>query len=145
MRKIETPGPSVNGTKVVARWLPIVLLCGASTCTWAAAASDAGTGDPHQSPWPVLTIALAIVMLFYTWWQQTQHRRRMEAANDELKRAFEALRESETKFRLLFERSADAILLMDPTKGPRFSDCNDAAVNLLGYRTKEDIIRMEPG
>ena len=84
-------------------------------------------------------------MLFYTWWQQTQHRRRMEAANDELKRAFEALRESETKFRLLFERSADAILLMDPTKGPRFSDCNDAAVNLLGYRTKEDIIRMEPG
>ena len=93
----------------------------------------------------MLTTAVIMVMLFYTWWLQSQHRRRMEQANEELKRAFDALRESETKFRLLFERSADAILLMDPTKGPRFIDCNDAAVSLLGYRTKDEIIRMEPG
>lgn len=69
----------------------------------------------------------------------------MEQANEELKRAFEALRESETKFRLLFERSADAILLMDPQKGTKFTDCNDAAVKLLGYRTKDEVIRLEPG
>src|SRR5688572_29548252 len=84
-------------------------------------------------------------MLFYTWWQQSQHRQRMEQANEELKRAFEALRESELKFRLLFERSADAILLMDPTKGPRFTDCNDATVKLLGYRNKEQVLGLETG
>lgn len=123
----------------------------ATICTatsFGAAVNDAGgngSAESHENPWPILTIALAIVMLFYTWWQQTQHRRRMEQANEELKRAFEALRESETKFRLLFERSADAILLIDPTRGTRFSDCNDAAVSLLGYRTKEEIIRLEPG
>jgi PAS domain S-box-containing protein len=107
--------------------------------------ADPNGPDHNEGRWPILTMALIIVMLFYTWWLQAQHRRRMEQANEELKRAFEALRESETKFRLLFERSADAILLMDPTKGPKFIDCNDAAVKLLGYRGKDDIIRMEPG
>ncbi|HTG43294.1 MAG TPA: PAS domain S-box protein, partial [Verrucomicrobiae bacterium] len=51
----------------------------------------------------------------------------------------------ETKFRLLFERSADAILLIDPTQGPRFVDCNEASVRLLGYKTKEEVLRLEPG
>src|SRR6185369_13224348 len=69
----------------------------------------------------------------------------MEDANEELKRAFEALRDSEAKFRLLFERSADAILLMDPSQGPKFIDCNEASVRLLGYRSKEELLRLEPG
>jgi PAS domain S-box-containing protein len=100
-----------------------------------------GTG----AHWPILTVGLALFMLFFTWWQQTQHRRRMEDANEELKRAFEALRESEAKFRLLFERSADAILLIDPSQGPKFVDCNEASVRLLGYRSKEELLRLEPG
>ncbi len=108
---------------------------------FAAATEDASTG----AHWPVLTVGLAIFMLFFTWWQQTQHRRKMEDANEELKRAFEALRESETKFRLLFERSADAILLMDPTQGVKFIDCNEATVRLMGYRSKEEFLRIEPG
>ena len=111
---------------------------------FAATASESAAAG-SESHWPILTVALAMVMVFYTWWLQVQHRKRMEQANEELKRAFEALRESETQFRLLFERSADAILLIDPTKGMRFTDCNDAAVKLLGYRTKEEIIRLEPG
>ncbi|MGZ8920217.1 MAG: PAS domain S-box protein [Limisphaerales bacterium] len=133
-----------NGTKVVI-WSLIALLCHCATYVCAAAAAEGTSPEQHDSNWPIGTVALAIVMVFYTWWLQVQHRRRMEQANEELKRAFEALRESETKFRLLFERSADAILLIDPTKGPRFTDCNDAAVQLLGYRTKEEIIRLEPG
>src|SRR5687768_5109939 len=143
MHKIETPGALVNGTKVVS-WSLIGSLWASGTCVWAAAAAEVEQDHP-DSPWPILTIALAIVMVFYTWWLQAQHRRKMEEANEELKRAFEALRESETKFRLLFERSADAILLMDPQKGTKFSDCNDAAVKLLGYRTKDEVIRLEPG
>ena len=144
MRTLEPLEPVVNGTKVVI-WCLIAWLCHCATCVLAAAPAEAPGLEQHENNWPILTMALFIVMLFYTWWLHMQHRRRMEQANQELKRAFEALRDSETKFRLLFERSADAILLMDPTKGPRFIDCNDAAVNLLGYRTKEEIIRLEPG
>ena len=135
MPKIGTGGGLVNGTKVVIRFLT-VLLCHCGTYIWAATA-DPGATDHNEGRWPILTMALIIVMLFYTWWLQAQHRRRMEQANEELKRAFDALRESETKFRLLFERSADAILLMDPTKGPKFIDCNDAAVKLLGCSSSQ--------
>ena len=142
MRTVEPLEPVGNGTKVVI-WSLVGCLWQGATYLRAAVAVEGG--DHPENNWPSLTMALFIVMLFYTWWLHMQHRRRMEQANEELKRAFEALRESETKFRLLFERSADAILLLDPTKGLRFSDCNDAAVQLLGYRTKEEIIRLEPG
>ena len=145
MGNLEAALPVVNGTKVAWR----IVTCGGAVLwrqTICAAAADSPAAPVTSSNhWPVLTVALALVMLFYTWWQQTQHRKRMEAANEELKRAFDALRESELKFRLLFERSADPILLMDPTKGPRFMDCNDATVQLLGYRQKEEILRLEPG
>jgi len=39
-------------------------------------------------------------------------------------------------FQLLFERSADAILLLDPQAGV-FVDCNQAAVELMHAGTKE--------
>lgn len=111
-----------------------------------ATAAEAEPSAPVQeSHWPYLTTGLALVMLFYTWWLQTQHRRRMEKANADLKRAFSALSESESKFRLLFDRSADAILLMDASLGPKFIDCNEAAVALLGYRSKEQIVALPPG
>ncbi len=142
MTKVRSFRHWVNGTKVVT--LLIALL--SEPAAWAAfqraSNPDAARRTDH---WPVLTTAFAILMLFYTWWLQSQHRRRMEKANDELKRAFEALRESELKFRLLFERSADAVLLMDPTKGPKFIDCNDATVRLLGYKSKEEILNLQPG
>ena len=59
----------------------------------------------------------------------------------EIKRIELSLRESEKKFRLLFEQSADAQLLLD---GDRFVDCNMAAVNLLGAGNKEQILGKSP-
>jgi PAS domain S-box-containing protein len=59
----------------------------------------------------------------------------------EIKRIETALRESEKKFRLLFEQSADAQLLID---GEHFVDCNMAAVNLLGAGNKEQILGKSP-
>jgi len=144
MTKVENRRRPVNGTKV-ALWPARALLLASLGVSQESLAAPAGGTAAAESPWPVLTIALVIVMLFVTWWQQSLHRRRMEQANEELKRAFEALRESEGKFRLLFERSADPILIMDPTKGPKFIDCNDATVQLLGYKHKDDILRMGPG
>jgi PAS domain S-box-containing protein len=59
----------------------------------------------------------------------------------ELKEIEMALRESEKKFRFLFEQSADAQLLID---GNRIVDCNVAAVNLLGARSKEQMFGKSP-
>ena len=59
----------------------------------------------------------------------------------ERKRTETALQESEEKFRLLFERSADPILLMD---GDTFVDCNEAAIRLMGYSSKEQLIGLRP-
>jgi PAS domain S-box-containing protein len=47
------------------------------------------------------------------------------------KTAEAALRETEARFRLLFERSADAMCLFDPGTG-RFIESNEAATRLLG-------------
>jgi len=46
-------------------------------------------------------------------------------------------------FQLLFERSADAIWLFDPQAGV-FTDCNQAAAELLGYPTKQELLRRRP-
>jgi PAS domain S-box-containing protein len=46
-------------------------------------------------------------------------------------------------FQLLFERSTDAILLLDPQAGV-FVDCNQAAVELMRADTKEQLLRMRP-
>ncbi|MFH0787090.1 MAG: PAS domain S-box protein [Pseudomonadota bacterium] len=54
----------------------------------------------------------------------------------ERKRAEEALRDSEARYRSLFENSMDAIFLTDPS-GPIF-DANPAACRMFG-RTKEEI------
>ncbi len=46
-------------------------------------------------------------------------------------------------FQLLFERSADAIVLFDPQAG-LFLDCNTAAVQLLRAQTKEQVLNTSP-
>jgi len=49
----------------------------------------------------------------------------------------------EPMFRLLFERSADAIMLLDPQAGV-FVDCNEAAVKLLRSSSKEALLQKKP-
>ncbi|TGE28261.1 PAS domain S-box protein [Hymenobacter metallicola] len=48
-----------------------------------------------------------------------------------------ALELSERRFRVLFERSQDGMLLM---RDNRFVDCNEAALHLLGLRHKEELL-----
>ena len=53
-----------------------------------------------------------------------------------------SLRESEERFRLLFDASPDAIFLIDPHNSDTFwpiIDCNQAAANMNGY-TREELI-----
>lgn len=51
-----------------------------------------------------------------------------------------AIEESEEKFRLLFERSADAMFLID---GKRCIDCNKAALNLVKCPSKDEFLRFQ--
>jgi PAS domain S-box-containing protein len=60
---------------------------------------------------------------------------------NEVKEAERELRESEEKYRLLFSKEKDAIMLFDVERG-RFIDVNEAAVQLYGY-SREELLSME--
>ncbi len=45
------------------------------------------------------------------------------------------------QYRALFEQSADAILIID---GETFVDCNQATVDMLCYRNKEELLKTHP-
>ena len=57
----------------------------------------------------------------------------------ERREAEEALKESERRFRQLFERSTDALLVHD--EEGRMVDCNEEACRSLGY-TREELLRL---
>ena len=58
-----------------------------------------------------------------------------------IKKAKEALKESEKRYRTLFERSADAVLVIE---GDNFVDCNSATVKMLGYKNKKELLNTHP-
>lgn len=59
----------------------------------------------------------------------------------ERKRAERALSESEARFRILFEQSPDAVLLIDAQEPWRIVDCNAVACEMNGY-PREQLIGM---
>jgi PAS domain S-box-containing protein len=59
----------------------------------------------------------------------------------ERKQAEEALKQSENKFRELYEKSADAILII---KNGIFIECNQATVKMLNYRTRKEFLDTHP-
>jgi PAS domain S-box-containing protein len=60
----------------------------------------------------------------------------------ELKDTVEALRKSEERFRSFFEKARDPILLIDDSF--HFTDCNKAAIKILGAASKDQIINKPP-
>ena len=59
----------------------------------------------------------------------------------ELNRIKEKIEKSEKQFRELYEKSGDAILII---KNGAFIECNQATVNMLEYKTKEDFLKTHP-
>jgi len=64
---------------------------------------------------------------------------RLEIATDitKNKEAEQVLKESEEKYKSLYKQSADPVLIY---KNRRFVDCNQAAVDVLGMKSKEELM-----
>ena len=74
---------------------------------------------------------------------KTPTREALEALVRQLReqvREFETV-QGESRYRELFERSADAILIIDDDT---FVDCNQATVDMLRYRTKDELLQTHP-
>jgi len=74
-----------------------------------------------------------------TYEELEQRVKELENEAIERKRVEDALRESEERFRLLFDRVFDAIVMIDE-KG-QIADVNQATCRLLGY-TKEELLKL---
>jgi len=59
----------------------------------------------------------------------------------ERKQVEQALKDSEMKFRTLFESSSDAIMILDRKE---FFDCNQATLKIFGYSSKKEFINKHP-
>jgi two-component system sensor histidine kinase/response regulator len=95
----------------------------------------------HQRPNGEIWDALVYLMSFnyrgrellqFTLDDITEHRRNQLA-----------LKESEERFRRLFEDSADAMLLIDVDTG-RFVECNPAAVLMMRMKSRDDMLNHHP-
>jgi PAS domain S-box-containing protein len=60
-----------------------------------------------------------------------------------IKKAEATLRESEIKYKTIFDSSADAIMLLAPEKG--FLGCNSATIRLFGCKDEKEFISGSPG
>ncbi len=69
--------------------------------------------------------------------------RQLLLQNEHLKQQHDKLNESENRFRMMFERTADALLLLDPGSG-QFIDCNQAAADMFRCANKKEVLLLHP-
>ncbi len=74
----------------------------------------------------------------------SQLQQRLMNAQQSLERDYSRMREVETRYRLLFQLSSEAVLIVDPAKG-RVVEANPAACSLLGATAEEIIGQPLPG
>jgi PAS domain S-box-containing protein len=70
-------------------------------------------------------------------------REKVGQAYEDLKRAAEALRESEEKFRSLFERSRDALMTLAPPSWA-FTSCNQSTADMFRAKNAEEFMSYGP-
>jgi|GEM_PF-2610174 len=106
---------------------------------WFGAVSPRRTMQPVVKATLVTIIGLALLLILANILLRFQVRSKTRALVAELDRRQQSeskLRKSEAKYRRLFERSTDAVFLVDKSTG-RYLDANAAASALTGYTTAE--------
>ena len=88
---------------------------------------------------PALTASLALFFALIT--VITIASRTAREVGEEIDQTHDALRESEHRYRILFDSTNDAIFIHD--MGGRFLEVNQVACERLGY-SREDLLRMTP-
>ncbi len=66
---------------------------------------------------------------------------KLKKENKHLKNSHLTKKDSESKYRSLFEMSGDAILVIE---NETFVDCNKAVVKMLGYKNKKELLNTHP-
>ena len=82
------------------------------------------------------SVGLSLLIAPVLWWWLVRQGQKQRQAR-------QALQQSELKFRNLFEKSADALLLLDLDSG-RFIDCNQAAADMLDCSSRDDVLLHRP-
>lgn len=77
--------------------------------------------------WHLILMVGSIIVLTSVIWDYTQTKA--------------SLLISEKKYRDLFEKSTDAILII---KNNKFIDCNESTLKMLGYKTKSELLNTHP-
>ncbi|MCI0537459.1 MAG: PAS domain S-box protein [Verrucomicrobiales bacterium] len=110
-------------------------------------ASEAGNGGSPAMPWPMVTGALAVAMVFLLAWMQARHRRRVEQSNEDLRRseaearrAFDALRESQQLLASITDNICEAVYRSSPEHGLIF--VNRAYLRMFGYASQAELSQV---
>lgn len=85
-------------------------------------------------------VALLVVVGIAVYFRRMNQR--LIVANNAAETAQQALAQSEERFRYLFDSSPEPVWIIE---GGRFVECNQAAVDLLGYPDKESLTNIHPG
>ncbi|MCP4130525.1 MAG: response regulator [bacterium] len=78
--------------------------------------------------WKILSVIILFVLVIIYW-------------NRKMAREVKKRKESEEKYRILFEKSDDALLIIDNGK---LLDCNSSFLKLMGYDDKEAALDLHP-
>ena len=83
----------------------------------------------------ILFSALLLLLLFAFWVRRLSSEIKLRNI------AENKLKESRKRYQTLFDKTADALLIIEDNK---FVDCNDATLIMLGYTTKNEILDIHP-
>ena len=90
----------------------------------------------HRSPGLISVLLIAVIVGYLS-----SLRKRLDQELDEKNKIEKELRESEDRFKSIYEGSNDALMLLNE-KG--FFDCNAKTLEMFGFKSKEEFARVHP-
>lgn len=92
--------------------------------------------------WKILSaIVFFVLMLIYRQRILKRENKALQTANLRISKQQQKLQEQKTLHELMFNSTTDGVLML---KNGKFIDCNAAAVNMLKFNNKEEVLRLTP-